>query len=286
VLDQINQEGIDSIASVLLSKLGKVGVRELGERRDLEPAAVVGLAEAFGERVEKSRHVSIPEWESVGQVDVVVRSTAPADEFSLLAELKWCGPHHDVLYESVWDGFKMALATLRADMPYVYLVTGAHESIWSSSLFADLYETRDHDPVELCMRELGGRDRRLAWDALLQGGYDRHPASVPERFHTTVVGRAAVGEAELRAVQVTRATNSMIPFINGWPHGVRPKRARHPKVAEAEAAPASRFVETDDDIQWDPFTDPANQKLIEDLKRIGAWHVPDPEDDEPPVRPD
>jgi hypothetical protein len=37
--------------------------------------------------------------------------------------------------------------------------------------------------------------------------------------------------------------------------------------------------DTDDDIQWDPATDPMNQPLIAELKRISAWYG-DPQNDD------
>jgi hypothetical protein len=38
--------------------------------------------------------------------------------------------------------------------------------------------------------------------------------------------------------------------------------------------------DSDDDIQWDPATDPANQNLIAELKRISAWYGEPRDDDE------
>ena len=271
--DQIDQPAIDRIALALASRVGAAGVGSLGERRDLEPAAVEGLGQVFGDRVTKSRRVPIPQWQSVGQVDVVVRLDDAPDVFSVLAELKWCGAKRAVLYEGIWDLFKMALATMRPEHPRAYLISAADESVWQTSPFFDLFEDREHNPIELCMRDLGGRDHWLAWDALLYGGYDRHPGSVPAVIRTTVVGRAAVGDAELRAVEVSIASDKLIPFVAGWPHGDRPAQAHRPEVAQAP-----RLI--DNDVHWDPATDPANKELIEELKRVGAWYGdPDDEDD-------
>jgi len=274
VSDQLDQPAVDRIAAALASRVGAVGAGSLRERRDLEPGAVDGLREVFGDRVAKSRRVRIPQWESVGNVDVVVLVGDEPDVFSVLAELKWCGAKQNVLYEGIWDLFKMALATMRPEHPRAYLISGADESVWQTSPFFDLFENREHNPIELCMRDLGGRDHWLAWDALLYGGYDRHPDAVPAVLGTTVVGRAAVGDAELRAVEVSIASDGLIPFVAGWPYGDRPTQAHRP-----ELAPATRFTDTDDDIQWDPATDPANKELIAELKRIGAWYG-DPDDED------
>lgn len=271
-MDQIDQAAVDTIAAVLRSRAGDGGEAAFGERTDLEPAAVEGLREVFGDRVEKSRRVSIPRWESVGQVDIVVHSPETPDEPSVLAELKWCRAQHDVVFEGVWDCFKMALATLRPESPRAYLITGAHASVWAKSPFADLFETATHDPVELCMRDIGGRDHWLAWDALLYGGSDRYPDAVPAALRTTVVGRSPVGDSELRAVEVRVASADWIPWLDGWPHGLRPAQAHRP-----ELAPPSRFVDTDDDIQWVQATLPENRELVEYFKSIGLW--PDADDE-------
>jgi hypothetical protein len=33
-------------------------------------------------------------------------------------------------------------------------------------------------------------------------------------------------------------------------------------------------VGTEEDIQWDPATDPSNRELIEEFKRAGVWEEP------------
>ena len=263
--DRIVQASIDAIAARLEHEAAEVGVAALGERKHLEPAALDSLQSVFGERAAKSRRVKIPHWESVGNVDVVVTRPDTQAEFSILGELKWCGTR-PVLFEAVWDCFKMALGTLRPEHPRAYLITGAHATVWETSPFAVLFETQDHDPVELCMRDIGGRDHWLAWDALLYGGKDRYPDAVPAAIRTTVVARAPVGEGEIRAVEVDVVGDDWIPFANGWPRGERPSTARRPLLA-----PPSRFIDTDEDIQWDPAYDPANADLISQLREIGAW---------------
>ena len=279
--DRIDQACVDAIAAQLAARAAELGGAKLRERKDLEPAAVAGLGPIFEGRVEKSRRVGIPLWDSVGQVDLVVRSPDAQAEFSLLAELKWCGENRNVLYEGIWDLFKMALGTQRVGRPRCYLITGAHAKVWEQSAFADLFEAKQHDVVELCMRDLGGRDHWLAWDALLYGGWDRYPDAVPAVVHTTVVGRAIVGDGEIRAVEVSVPADDWIPFTAGWPHGQRPERARQPAelLVELElpesmdVAPGMCFtIDDDGNVQWDPATLPENQALIAELKRIGAWY--------------
>ncbi len=124
--------------------------------------------------------------------------------------------------------FKMALATRREEHPKAYLISGAEQSLWGTSDFADLFDDATHDSVELCARRLPDSKRTLAWDDLLRGGFDSCPDQVPARIATVVVGRAPVGEWELRAVQVAVSGEDWITMDDGWPHGHRPEGARHP----------------------------------------------------------
>ena len=223
---RINQAHIEAIAVELGERDQAAGnVEALAERKDLEPACVTALRPFFDGHMEKSRKVEIPYWENVGQVDLVSQMGELPDQFAWLAELKWCRSGPDILYEAVWDLFKMALGSWRGEKPRCYLITGAAASRWDSP-FADLFDDREHDPVELCMRELGGRNHRLAWDALLKGGYDHQPTSIPARLRTVIRGRARVGAWELQAVEVEVV--DLISMDGGWPYGRRPSQARRP----------------------------------------------------------
>lgn len=217
------------------------GVGWLAERKDLEPVSVAALQAVYPGRAEKSRKVSIPGWERVGQVDLVLRESPGAPTLSAVAELKWCGPGHDILFEAIWDAFKMALATQREDHPQSYLLTGAPLSMWAHSDFADLFEDGEHHPDVLCGRRLNNKARSLAWDELLAGGYDHYPVEVPAVIRTVVCGRAKVGKWELRAAEVSVSGTEMVPMAAGWPHGRRPADARHPP-SDASAAAATSAV--------------------------------------------
>lgn len=100
------------------------------------------------------------------------------------------------------------------------------------------------------------------------------PEAVPARLQTTVAGRASVGDGELRAVEVSVTSGDWIPFTDGWPWGKRPVSARRPAATgpTASPAPSSSFVDTDEQVRWDPATDPANAELITELEGIGAWY--------------
>jgi hypothetical protein len=199
----LRDELVAAIASELEQRAAEpAGVAGLAERKHLEPATLAALGRAFPGRVEKDRKVAVPLWASVGNVDLVVRAAPATERLVLLAELKWCGPNHDILHEGLWDLLKMTLATKRDEKPHANLIAGAEKSLWRTSAFAHLFDNREHDPVELCLRELDDRRRTLAWDAALEGGYDRYPDAIPASLRTSICGRAPVGSWELRAVEV------------------------------------------------------------------------------------
>lgn len=233
-LEFLNSSLVSAIA-LLLEQRGENagGIASLAERQDLEPSAVAAMEVVFPGRAEKDRKVSIPGWERVGRVDLVVREENGSDRVAALIELKWCQATNDILFEAVWDLFKMALGTHREERPRGFLLTGAPTPMWATSAFSDLFEDGEHHPEELCVRELADKQRTLAWDAALAGGYDHYPEAVPASIVTAGCGRARVGEWELRAVEVLTTDEHKIPMGGGWPFGRRPARAEHPTVAPA-----------------------------------------------------
>jgi hypothetical protein len=75
----------------------------------------------------------------------------------------------------------------------------------------------------------------LAWDHLLEGGWDRHPGRVPAeiataRFADPVTLDTGRDRAwELCAVEVACVPDlPNVPLEAGWPHGWRPADARRP----------------------------------------------------------
>ncbi len=226
----LTEELVEAIADQLGTRANResAGVGALRERKDLEPSALAVLMTVFGTRAEKGRRVLIPDWPGVGNVDLLLRRPDPEDALAWMCELKWCGPGNDVLYEAIWDLFKMALGKTREDHPATFLMTGAEKSLWAGSAFADLFETKNHVSEELCQRRLPDRRETIAWDDLLRGGYDKHPEHLPAEITTESVGRATIGDWELRAVRIRAVSDDLIPMTGGWPRGARPADARHP----------------------------------------------------------
>jgi len=217
----------DAAADLETRAAEKPSLSSLREVKDLEPAIVGALRQRFPNRIEKSRKIAIPRWSAVGNVDIVVRRQAGSEELALAAELKWSWTY-DKVYEAIWDFFKMALLATRRDVDATVLITGASLREWESTLCSDLYDDGTHSVIELCSRRFRTGSRRLAWDDLLEGGYDRFPDAVPATITTEVVAvQPVVLKAEcwqLRAVQVRPATNLLVPFSHGWPSGERPPR--------------------------------------------------------------
>ncbi len=206
------------------------GLSVLGERADLEPAFVRALDARFPGLAEKDRRLEIPGWPAAGNVDILVRKAPSASSLLLAAELKWCAA--DKLYEAIWDLFKMAPLAGRGDVDAAYLATGASEEVWETSRCSDLFETSVQTPLDLCARRFTARSRRLMWDDLLEGGYDRFPAWVPAQIRTNVAAAVEMrtrNEAwELRIVRVTPVGTDRLEFRDGWPNGDRPSDAKRP----------------------------------------------------------
>lgn len=223
--------------SLALKETVKSGAHlaDLGERKHLEPIAAAELLRLFPLLAEKDRKVRIPGWPNVGNVDAVVRVSPGSDRLRFLVELKWCPGRRGILYEAIWDLFKMALGSTRPDVEAAYLVTGAPITAWATDFCRDLFESAEHSPIELCARRFPSGRRRLAWDDLLEGGYDRYPRWVPAAIGTEVVGSAEITDDieqwEIRAIRVTSASHERVPFSEGWPFGDRPPDARRPALA-------------------------------------------------------
>jgi hypothetical protein len=206
------------------------GLSALRERRDLEPETVRALDAIFPALAEKDRKCAIPGWPGVGNVDVIVRQSPGPFALGLSGELKWCGG--DQLCEAMWDLFKMALISTRRDVDAAYLITGAPLATWDADQCSDLFESKTHTTRELCARRYPGEKHRPIWDWMLEGGYDRFPAEVPESITTSLVAslpmRAGDETWDLRAVRVSAAGLATVRFQDGWPDGNRPLDAAHP----------------------------------------------------------
>jgi hypothetical protein len=196
-------------------------------------------------RRELGQHLNIPivstvipvaGWPLLGRsaTDFVAISPPASRSFAHVGELKWCSPGTDKLYEVIWDLFKMALMSRRADVLTAHLITGAPACMWPNALCGDVFSGGTYSPDELCRRRFSRGSRRTAWDDLLAGGSDRHPDRVPGQMTTVPTGepvelRGPGGVWELRAVRVAIDESSAdVPFTGGWPNDARPPDARRP----------------------------------------------------------
>ena len=202
----------------------------LREMRDLTPALRDALAADYGSERVGGGKTMVPGWPDAGNVDAFVRHSGSSRGLSLAAELKSCHDEHDKVHEGIWDLFKMALLTTRADVEAALLVTAASEAVWTKAFCRDLFVGKTHSPVELCARRFPAGSRRLVWDWLLEGGYDRFPRWVPSEITTRLVADEMLvcGQPwRLRAVLVGVRGDAVVPF-GGWPDGKRPSSAKQP----------------------------------------------------------
>jgi hypothetical protein len=137
--------------------------------------------------------------------------------------------------------------------PRPYLLTGAATAHWEGSVFADIFDDAEHDPVELCSRRLQRKKQEFAWDEALRGASDSFPTVVPQDIQTEVVSRAPAGDWELRAVEVRVSNQAFVPFGGGWPWGQRPAEASRPVPPLTSGN------------QVDPATLPENIELMQQL---------------------
>lgn len=212
------------------------GLRE----RDLASAVHAELARHL-ETTVVATVMPLPSWPRLGRsgTDFVAQDPPGSRSFRHVGELKWCQVGLDKIVEAIWDLFKMALAVRDADVQTAHLITGAPEQMWPNAFCADLFLGGVFTPEELCSRRFAGGRKRLAWDYMLDGGYDRYPDVVPTRITTIPVREpirvGADGNPvwELRAIRV-ESSGDDVPFPGGWPNGSRPPDADHPKLSEGE----------------------------------------------------
>jgi|tagenome__1003787_1003787.scaffolds.fasta_scaffold20937900_1 hypothetical protein len=222
----------DYLVQELVPRLGSV---DLVRERHLVEALGAGLAGSTGAQIALGTVIPIPGWPSLGRSGVDVAVLSGPSRYSAIFEAKWCHSGKDKIYEAIWDLFKMALGLRRPDTHASFLVTGAPSSMWRTGFCTDLLEGGEFHPPELCGRLLpwGREPRWLAWDDLLYGGHDRFPDNVPARLATEPLLDELQLRTEppwtIRAVRISVLDPTPVPFLNGWPNGLRPANARHPK---------------------------------------------------------
>jgi hypothetical protein len=131
-----------------------------------------------------------------------------------LAELKWCWTNK--LWETLWDAFKVALATRLDGVDAAYVVVGAKDADWNKPVdCAELF-----DGGAWGTRELIGR-YTLPWSRLLAESAINPALELPEQIRTEVVADAQLRSAHsawtIKAIAVTPSGHKTVAFENGWP---------------------------------------------------------------------
>lgn len=157
--------------------------------------------------VDTERRVSIPEFQGVGPVDIVLRESVEAAPRGLI-ECKWStDARRDKIFEGAWDAVKLALAT-RERNRHGWLVTGAPTASWSTSETSDLFAAGSVDTQELWSRPLLGRGanggRTVGEDCEL-GGRGNMFTHAPATLEIVPVASARTlsGDWEIRAARVS-----------------------------------------------------------------------------------
>ncbi len=229
-------DGIVAASGYLVDEVvPRLGSIDRVRETHLVEALEAGLTRPAGSKVAVGTVIAIPQWPSLGRSGVDLAVVSGRSQYPAMFEAKWCHSGKNKIYEAIWDLFKMAVGSRRPDTGATFLVTGAPSSMWRTGFCTDLFEGGDFDAPELCSRLLpwGREPRWLAWDDLLYGGHDRFPDEVPATITTKPVVDALKVASEpawwIRAVHVSVRDSTPVRFVNGWPNGIRPRNARHPR---------------------------------------------------------
>lgn len=211
-----------------------VGVRE----RDMARAVTGALEEVLDCEV-RSRVLPVASWPSLGRSAVDVVASDGDDRPLVVAELKWSQRAADKVWEVLWDLFKLALIAGEHPSADPLLITAAPTGVWPHACCGDVFDGGTFSVEELCARRFAIGARRLVWDELIGGGYERCPLRLPAEIETIVAGMTTVadesGEWSLRAVRV-KSADRLVDVVDGWPCGGRPADARYPRRAHREAS--------------------------------------------------
>lgn len=200
----------------------------------------------------------------LGGFDLAVAG-ADGASYRYLAELKWC--YVDKLWETLWDTFKVSLASKLAGTEAAYVVAGAPAALWGepadcAELFAGgVWSTRD-----LIARYTTN------WSWLLGESSKSKPQRLPELIRTELVANEPLQLTDsvwvIKAISVTAVADATVEFENGWPsdqvtdlNALPPEQAETIRtLKEAISAPVPEDV-----IVWRYFDSPT---LHENAERL------------------
>ena len=139
-------ETLEAIATTLEQDL-LTGLGSLSAAREkhLKKAVKTVLEEHLGLPV-KQIVVPLDDWPSLGRstTDIVVEDPPGSRRPRHVAELKWClHGREDKVHEAIWDLFKMALMSRKAEVRSAHLITGvarAPVDRWSDALCRDIFD--------------------------------------------------------------------------------------------------------------------------------------------------
>jgi hypothetical protein len=264
------RQAVSSAAGSLEAQLSAHGVDAVREEHFRE-ALQLALEDA-GEVCAQDVRPELPGWPDVeggklGGFDLAV-TARDGDAYRYLAELKWC--YVDKLWETLWDAFKISLASGLDGAEAAYVIAGASASLWEKpAACAELFAGGVCSTRELISRY------STNWSWLLGESSTSQPVRLPELIQTELVANEPLQLSDavwvIKAISITPATGETIEFENGWPadrladlNALPPDQAeaiRHLKAAISTPVP-------EDVIVWRYFDSPTLHQNAERL--LGA----------------
>ena len=210
------RKAVSSAANSLAASQGANGLAGFREAQFRQ--AIRDALEDAGEVCAQEVRPALPGWPNagggkLGGFDLAVVG-GTSETYRLLAELKWC--YVDKLWETLWDAFKVSLASDVEGIEHAYVVVGAPAVVWgkpangSELFYGGTWSTR-----ELISRY------GTNWSWLLAEGSKSQPVSLPELIQTELVANEIIQVTDpawtIRAITVIPVSSATIELENGWP---------------------------------------------------------------------
>jgi hypothetical protein len=139
---------------------------------------------------------------------------ADRTSYRYLVELKWC--YRDKLGETLWDAFKISLASGLDGTHAGYVIAGTPVELWDKPAdCAELFANETWSTRELISRYTTN------WSWLLAEGSKSQPARLPKLMATELVASELLQLSGalwvIKAISVTPFGSETVEFENGWP---------------------------------------------------------------------
>lgn len=212
----VMRRAVSFAAGSIETQLGALGVDGIREKQFR--AALRTALEDAGETCAQEVRPDLPGWPNVeggklGGFDLAVANSDGVG-YRVLAELKWC--YVDKLWETLWDAFKISLASQLEGTEAAYVIAGAPATLWGKPAdCAELFADDVWSPRDLISRYTTN------WSWLLGESSKSQPRQLPERIRTELVASEPLqlpdSEWVIKAMSVRPVGDARVEFENGWP---------------------------------------------------------------------